>query len=158
MACVEYNKALEQSLFNVCSVCINKAWLGCLVWDESTLLQVMHMWCDSLYLFAAFRFSWNCCLLELSTAGNLCMWHPPLSCPAFSHYQQCWILGEQRESSRGHLAFSGLENAELGEVACWEDGVHSFQTRCKAETGALVCEWRLMAARGALFVHCGFIK
>lgn len=28
--------------------------------------------------------------------------------------------------------------------------VFSLQTRCKAATGALVCEWRLMAARGAL--------
>lgn len=81
------------------------------------------------------------------------MWHPPLSRPAFSHYQQCWILGEPRESSRGHLAFAGLENAELGEGACWEDGVLSFQTRCKAVTGALVCEWRLMLKTMFWFCH-----
>lgn len=49
---VEYNKAIKQSLFNVSFVCSNKAWLGCLVWAENALFEVMHMWCDSLqYIF-----------------------------------------------------------------------------------------------------------
>lgn len=155
MACVEYNKALEQSLFNVCSVCINKAWLG-LRWEHSVPGNAYVMWQPisfcSLLLLLELLFAWaERCRKPLHVAPS-----PELS--SFLSLSQCWILGEQQESSRGHLAFAGLENAELGEVACWEDDVLSFQTRCKAVTGALVCEWRLMAARGALFVHCGFIK
>lgn len=107
---------------------------GCLVWDENTVFEVMHMWCDSLYLCAVFscpsRFSRKCCLLQQSIVGKLCMGCPLLSRSSFFWLSSRWIPGGWRESTRGHLAFVGAWRTECWwRVACWEDATTSFKSK-----------------------------
>lgn len=118
---VEYNKAVKQPLFSVCSVCSNKVWLGCLVWDENTLFEVMHMQCDSPCLWAVFlcpsRFSCKSCLLEPSIVGKLGMGRPLHGCAACSDFHHAGYVGRLTGVNSRPLCFCRTgENRTGGEL------------------------------------------
>lgn len=112
---VEYNKAVKQPLFRVCSVCSNKVWLCCSVWDESALFEVMHMQCDSPCLWAVFLCPANAvyssrALWKSSAWGVLCTAVQLALIFIMSDTRGGW-----RESTQGHFALVGLEKIEAVE-------------------------------------------
>lgn len=117
---------------NLCSMCILSAVtrLGCLFWVVNALFEVMHMWCDSLYLCAAL-FTWaehcgkaphGASSAQLSSVLWLSSYWKPGGRRVSTRGKRRPLLQEQSADGELHAGRTLLPNFKLNAqqlVKCW---------------------------------------